>query len=99
MRGLQDKGRLVDYLGYKENKNSSFYTWNMDLSYSWWFAPGSQVSFLYRNSSATFENVINKNYKDNINALLTNEKLQHTLSVSVRYFIDYNEIKNQFIKS
>ena len=96
---LTDKGRLVDYLGYKENKNSSFYTWNMDLSYSWWFAPGSQVSFLYRNNSATFENVINKNYKDNINALLTNEKLQHTLSVSVRYFIDFNEIKNQFVKS
>ena len=40
-----------------------------------------------------------KNYKDNINALLTNEKLQHTLSVSVRYFIDFNEIKNQFVKS
>jgi hypothetical protein len=71
----------------------------MDLSYSWWFAPGSQVSFLYRNSSANFERDINKDYGDNISRLLTNEKLQHTLSVSVRYFIDYNEIKNQFIKS
>lgn len=96
---LTDKGRLIDYLGYNQNKNSSFYSWNMDLSYSWWFAPGSQVSFLYRNSSANFERVINKEYRDNISLLLTNEKLQHTLSVSVRYFIDYNEIKNQFIKS
>lgn len=96
---LTDKGRLVDYIGYSKNKNSSFYSWNMDLSYSWWFAPGSQVSFLYRNSSANFEREINKDYKDNISRLLTNEKLQHTLSVSVRYFIDYNEIKNQFLKS
>lgn len=96
---LTDKGRLVDYLGYNVNKNSSFYSWNMDLSYSWWFAPGSQVSFLYRNSSANFERDINKDYGDNISRLLTNEKLQHTLSVSVRYFIDYNEIKNQFVKS
>lgn len=96
---LTDKGRLIDYVGYTKNKNSSFYSWNMDLSYSWWFAPGSQVSFLYRNSSANFENIINKDYSDNINRLLTNAKLQHTLSVSVRYFIDFNEITNQLIKS
>lgn len=96
---LAPNGRLVDFMGYNLNKNSSFYSWNMDLSCSWWFAPGSQVSFLYRNSSANFEDLINKNYRDNLNTILTNEKLQHTLSISVRYFIDYNEAKNLFIKS
>ncbi|OOV21552.1 hydrolase, partial [Flavobacterium sp. LM5] len=96
---LAPNGRLVEFMGYNLNKNSSFYSWNMDLSCSWWFAPGSQVSFLYRNSSANFEDLINKNYRDNLNTILTNEKLQHTLSISVRYFIDYNEAKNLFIKS
>ncbi|MGL5111901.1 MAG: DUF5916 domain-containing protein [Flavobacterium sp.] len=96
---LSQNGRLVDFNGYDQNKNSSFYSWNLDVSCSWWFAPGSQVSFLYRNNSANFENLINKKYRDNLDAILTNEKLQHTLSISVRYFIDYNEAKNLFIKS
>ena len=96
---LAENGRLKDYLGYAKNKNSSFYSWNMDLSYSWWFAPGSQVSVLYRNNAAIFERIINKNYLDNVSALLNNEKLQQSFSISVRYFLDYNEVKNKFIKS
>ncbi len=43
---LQQDGTLTDYPTYTTNKNSSFYSWNVDLSYSWWFAPGSQVSVL-----------------------------------------------------
>jgi hypothetical protein len=93
---LEENGRLKEYIGYTKNKNSSFYSWNMDLSYSWWFAPGSQVSLLYRNNAANFENDINKNYGENIKNLLNNEELQHVLSISVRYFIDYNQAKNIF---
>lgn len=96
---LEQNGRLKDFIGYTQNKNSSFYSWNLDLSCSWWFAPGSQVSFLYRNNSANFDRIINKDYGDTISSLLTNEKLQHTFSISVRYFIDYNEAKNLFVKS
>ena len=93
---LEQNGRLSDYVGYTENKNSSFHSWNVDLSYSWWFAPGSQVSVLYRNNAANFERDINKDFGKNVTNLLNNDALNHIFSISVRYFIDYNSIKNKF---
>lgn len=93
---LEQNGRLADFTGYTTNKNSSFYSWNADLSYTWWFAPGSQVSVLYRNNAGAFERNINKEFTGNVTNLLTNEALNHIFSISVRYFIDYNEVKNKF---
>ncbi|MCD0470848.1 DUF5916 domain-containing protein [Flavobacterium sp. JAS] len=92
---LEPDGTLAPYPQYTENKNSSFYSWNTDLSYSWWFAPGSQLSVLYRNNASNFERIINKNYKHNVTDLLNNDALKHILSVSVKYFIDYNAVKNK----
>ncbi len=93
---LEQNGRLMDFAGYTDNKNSSFYSWNADLSYSWWFAPGSQVSVLYRNNAGAFERNINKEFRDNVSNLLNNDALSHVFSISVRYFIDYNQVKNKF---
>lgn len=92
---LKQDGRLTDYENYNTNKDSSFYSWNFDLSYSWWFAPGSQVSILYRNNAADFDRTINKDFEKNVTNLLNNEALNHTFSISVKYFIDYNSIKNK----
>jgi hypothetical protein len=36
---LQDDGALSQNSTYLLNRN--FNSWNLDLSYSWWFAPGS----------------------------------------------------------
>ncbi|KAF2329376.1 DUF5916 domain-containing protein [Flavobacterium daemonense] len=95
---LEQDGTLTPYPEYTDNKNSSFYSWNADLSYSWWFAPGSQVSVLYRNNADNFERVIDKQFKDNVTALLNNDALKHVFSVSVKYFIDYNAVKNKIRK-
>ena len=93
---LQNNGYLTNYSQYTTNKNSNFYSWNADLSYSWWFAPGSQLSLLYRNNAGSFESTINKDFQDKVTKLLTNDTLNHVFSISVRYFIDYNQIKNKF---
>lgn len=91
---LTDAGYLVPAV-YTENKNSDFTTWNLDLSYSWWFAPGSQITVLYRNNSDFFTNQLSKNINANIDNLFGNN-LTHIFSISIRYFIDYNQAKNWF---
>jgi hypothetical protein len=93
---LEQNGELTDYVGYTTNKNSSFNSWNVDLSYSWWFAPGSQISVLYRNNAANFERDINKDFGKNVTNLLNNDALSHVFSISVKYFIDYNQAKHWF---
>ncbi|HLA56793.1 MAG TPA: DUF5916 domain-containing protein, partial [Flavobacterium sp.] len=80
---------------YTENVDSNFNTWNLDLSYSWWFAPGSQVSVLYRNNANTFSNNIDKDFGKNFSNVF-DDNLNHVFSISVRYFIDYNRAKNWF---
>ena len=95
---LDFDGTLDPYPQYTENKNSSFYSWNADLSYSWWFAPGSQLSALYRNNASNFERIIDKDFKHNVTSLLTNDALKHIFSISVKYFIDYSAVKNKLRK-
>ncbi|HEX9152595.1 MAG TPA: DUF5916 domain-containing protein, partial [Flavobacterium sp.] len=62
---------------------------------SWWFAPGSEIAILYRNyaqeSSRTVEKKLSSNFKNVFEGNLTN-----IFSISLRYFIDYNVIKNKF---
>jgi hypothetical protein len=90
---LQENGELINNLAYSGNQGSSFNTWNFDLSYNWWFAPGSQISMLYRNSSFVSDNVFNTEFSRNFNNLVNNDHLNHIFSVSIRYFIDYNSLK------
>jgi hypothetical protein len=45
---LQNNGEIVSNPTYTLNRNRNFNSWNFDLSYSWWFAPGSEMSVLYQ---------------------------------------------------
>lgn len=91
---LTDDGYLIPAV-YTENQDSNFNTWNLDLSYSWWFAPGSQISVLYRNNANTFERDTGTDLGTNFSNLF-GDNLNHVFSVSIRYFIDYNRARNWF---
>jgi len=92
---LQNDGSLTANSTFTQNKNSNFSTWNFDLSYSWWFAPGSQISILYRNNASDYRTEIDKRLKNNFKNLFENN-LNNIFSISIRYFIDYNSVKNIF---
>ncbi len=92
---LQNDGTLTSNSTFTVNKNSNFSTWNFDLSYSWWFAPGSQISVLYRNNATDSRTEIDRRLGNNFKNLFNNN-LNNILSISIRYFIDYNSIKNKF---
>ncbi len=92
---LQDNGRLSHNSTFNQNVNSDFSTLNLDLTYSWWFAPGSQLSVMYRNNSSYYSNIINKKINHNFSNLI-DTNLNNVFSVSLRYFIDYNQVKNKF---
>jgi len=92
---LLENGYTEAY-SYTDNANQNLNLWNFDLSYSWWFSPGRQMSFLYRNTSGIFQNTIDKNFVYNTKKVFNHEDLNHTFSISIRYFIDYNQAKNVF---
>lgn len=95
---LLEDGSFEENNSYATDKDVNFNLWNFDLSYSWWFAPGSQITALYRNNAQDFTRDINKNYSSNVSNLFENN-LNHVFSISLRYFIDYNKAKNWIKKA
>lgn len=91
---LQDDGHLLPNSSYSLNNNRNLNSWNFDLSYSWWFAPGSEFVVLYRNFALEDTNFVEKNIGTNFSNVLNNN-LTNILSVSLRYYIDYNSLKRK----
>ena len=77
------------------NPNRNFNIWNLDLSYSWQFAPGSQAILLYRNSIFNQDNLSLLNYRYSLENLF-NQPIKQVLSLRIVYFIDYNNLNNIF---
>ena len=97
---LLDSGRLTTDSGYttetiEDDPDINFSTWNIDLSYSWQFAPGSFLTALYRNQLFNLNEMAENNYSQSLDNLF-DQPSQHTFSVRVQYFIDFNGIKSLF---
>jgi hypothetical protein len=92
-QNLLEDGNFIPNLTYNQNKNNNFALFNFDLSYSWWFVPGSQITALYRNNAQNNDRIIDKSFSNNFSQLFENN-LNQTFSISVRYFLDYNYAKS-----
>ncbi|CAM1374541.1 DUF5916 domain-containing protein [Tenacibaculum xiamenense] len=90
----ETNGNLVASI-YNEDHDRNFNSWNIDLNYVWQFAPGSQLIAFYRNSINPSNNFApaDISFADNLSRLFEQD-MQHTFSLRLVYFIDYNNLKN-----
>lgn len=75
--------------------DSNFNVWNLDLSYRWRFAPGSEASILYRNSIFNFDDQGTIAFEDSLNDLFM-QPVRHNISMRITYFLDVNDAKSWF---
>lgn len=92
---LQNNGSLIEDSSFSKNIDINYNALNFDFSYSWWFAPGSEISILYRNNGNSYSNLVIRNIRPNFNNSIQSN-LNTIFSISIRYFIDYNSIKRVF---
>jgi len=97
---LQDNGRLAKSPNSfsdlnLESSDVNFSTWNLDLNYTWQFAPGSFLTALYRNQLFNNDRVSSRTYSESLNTLFEQPTL-HFFSLRLQYFVDYNQIKSLF---
>ena len=78
---------------YNENHDINFNIWNLDLSYSWEFAPGSQLVALNRNTIFNEDELSQLTFGENLDNLFK-EPVQHNFSVKFIYYLDYNKIRS-----
>ncbi len=89
---LNEDGSYTPNQNYNENHDFTFNTWNMDLKFSWWFAPGSQMEILYRNTFDSYNDIAVNNLPDNFQFLF-NQPITQIFSFRITYFLDYNKAK------
>ncbi len=92
---LQNNGELFENSVYNEGNNTTYNNWNIDLRFSCWFAPGSQLTLLYRNAMDSYVGDSRVNFSNNFKNLFDEPQL-NSLSLRISYYLDYNRVKNWF---
>ncbi|NML64595.1 carbohydrate binding family 9 domain-containing protein [Hymenobacter sp. RP-2-7] len=87
---LHPGGQEETLPGYDRNHDTSFNAFNVDASLVWWFAPGSQVSLVWKNASATslLGNEATPLYFDNLTNV-ANTPHNNNVSIKILYYLDY----------
>jgi hypothetical protein len=85
--------QLVDY---RRNRDNTYNAFNVDAVYSWWFAPGSQISVVWKNAGTSFlqANEATPLYFDNLSNTI-NTPHNNSVSVKILYFLDYLMLKKR----
>ncbi|MEA3495463.1 MAG: DUF5916 domain-containing protein [Bacteroidota bacterium] len=88
---LKEDGYLTA-TDYNENNDINFNIFNIDLIYSWHFAPGSIISVVWKNSIYNVEDEIVQNLFANIDNTFS-IPAQNSFSIKVLYYLDYQYFK------
>ena len=100
---LNEDGKLTptSYSGLSSDNESihdnSFNAFTIDMAYRWVFAPGSELSLVWKNSIFSFDDQVQQNYFENIGNLL-NDPATNSISLKVLYYIDYWQFHQRVFK-
>lgn len=93
-----ENGELLntDYAGFNDDASSihdlSFNAFNIDLAYNWRFAPGSEISLVWKNVILQEGTPMDFSYYRNLEETLRAPQINN-FSIKVLYFIDYLSLK------
>ena len=90
---LQENGSLAAYQGPElQNTDRNYNVFNIDLIYTWQFAPGSELSITYKNLSETNDSYLTKRYFRNLDYILSGPQ-NNSLSIKMLYYVDYLDLR------
>jgi len=78
---------FLDPVAFSGNEDVDYNLFNIDLSFIWDFAPGSQLSLVWKNSISTDDNNIDYSYFRNLGNTLTSPA-SNSFSIRVLFYID-----------
>ena len=85
-RADQDGNGLID-------ANANFNSFNVDLFYSWQIAPGSFLTFAWKDAALDYSDDARPNFSENIRRF-RQQPHTHTFSLKLSYYLDYLMVKN-----
>lgn len=91
---LSDDGYLKPIENYEHNQDFSFNTFNIDMVFSWIFAPGSSLNLVWKNEITNETENSSGSYFSNFNDTFR-EPQMNNISVKILYYIDYQRLKSK----
>ena len=67
------------------------------MAYRWVFAPGSELSLVWKNSIFSFTDEVDNNYFQNVRDI-ADDPATNSLSLKVLYYIDYWQFHQKHFK-
>jgi hypothetical protein len=90
---LDEKGMLQSTT-YNGNQDVNFNAFNIDMVYTWQFAPGSEMSIVWKDAILTLESERVVQYFDNVQNTLDSPQT-NSFSIKVLYYLDYLYLKRK----
>jgi hypothetical protein len=89
---LLDNGRLEPATDYAQAHDFNFNSFNIDMVFSWIFAPGSSLNFVWKNEITTETDTVSGSYFNNLNDTFMEPQLNN-ISLKILYYIDYQRLR------
>jgi len=85
---LNEQGNLDANDYYNDNNDFNFNTFNLDLVFNWEFAPGSNLSIVWKNAIVQDDNLIVDDFLGNFKQTMQADQLNQ-ISFKLLYYLDY----------
>lgn len=91
---LKTDGELTPHAKLTDNLNRNVNFFNIDMVYTWQFAPGSFLNAVWKNATFQSSAIADNSYFDNLQNTLQADQ-NNNLSLKVIYFLDYLQLKKK----
>ena len=88
----QADGKLNLNPSFNENVNQNVNFFNIDMVYTWQFAPGSFLNIVWKDAVFTYHDFVEKGYFKNFGNTIEADQ-NNNISMKVIYFLDYLDFK------
>jgi hypothetical protein len=91
---LNNDGSLTPASSCPTNGNVNYNAFNIDMTYKWEFAPGSQLSLVWKNAIETNTKNINMKLVENMKEMFGSVQT-NSISIKLLYYIDINSLRKK----
>ncbi len=91
---LQNNGKLIPNSTFNQNRDQNVNFFNIDMVYTWQFAPGSFINIVWKNAVFEFDNNLERNYFKNLTNTIEADQ-NNNISLKIIYFLDYLQLKKK----
>ncbi len=94
---VNDNGTLSPNPNWTESLDRNVNFFNIDMVYTWQFAPGSFLNIVWKNATVNQSDLVGTGYFENLQNTLQSDQ-NNNVSLKVIYFLDYLTVKRLFWK-